>query len=86
MIHYLLFIDNTEEFVSEAFKQQRINNEIIKNNLNIVYTPLHGSGRIPVSKILEMDGFHCVSLVDNQANEDGNFSTVKSPNPEIRKL
>lgn len=81
----LTFIDNTEEFVSEAFKQQRINNEIIKNNLNIVYTPLHGSGRIPVSKILEMDGFHCVSLVDNQANDDGNFSTVKLPNPEDKE-
>lgn len=81
----LTFIDNTEEFVSEAFKQQRINNEIIKNNLNIVYTPLHGSGRIPVSKILEMDGFHCASLVEEQANDDGNFSTVKSPNPEDKE-
>ena len=81
----LTFIDNTEEFVSEVYKQQRIKNEIIKNNLNVVYTPLHGSGRIPVSKILEMDGFHCVSLVDEQANDDGNFSTVKSPNPEDKE-
>ena len=81
----LTFIDNTEEFVSEVFKQQRIKNEIIKNNLNIVYTPLHGSGRIPVSKILEMDGFYCVSLVDEQANDDGDFSTVKSPNPEDKE-
>lgn len=81
----LTFIDNTEEFVSEVFRQQRIKNEIIKNNLNIVYTPLHGSGRIPVSKILEMDGFHCVSLVDEQANDDGDFSTVKSPNPEDKE-
>lgn len=81
----LTFIDNTEEFVSEVFKQQRIKNEIIKNDLNIVYTPLHGSGRVPVSKILEMDGFHCVSLVDEQANDDGNFSTVKSPNPEDKE-
>lgn len=81
----LTFIDNTEEFVSEVFRQQRIKNEIIKNNLNIVYTPLHGSGRIPVSKILEMDGFYCVSLVDEQANDDGDFSTVKSPNPEDKE-
>lgn len=81
----LTFIDNTEEFVSEVFRQQRIKNEIIKNNLNIVYTPLHGSGRIPVSKILEMDGFHWVSLVDEQANDDGDFSTVKSPNPEDKE-
>lgn len=81
----LTFIDNTEEFVSEVYKQQRIKNEIIKNNLNIVYTPLHGSGRVPVSRILEMDGFHCVSLVDEQANDDGDFSTVKSPNPEDKE-
>lgn len=81
----LTFIDNTEEFVSEVYKQQRIKNEIIKNNLNVVYTPLHGSGRIPVSKILEMDGFHCASIVDEQANDDGNFSTVKSPNPEDKE-
>lgn len=81
----LTFIDNTEEFVSEVYKQQRIKNERIKNNLNVVYTPLHGSGRVPVSKILKMDGFHCVSLVDEQANDDGDFSTVKSPNPEDKE-
>lgn len=81
----LTFIDNTEEFVSEVFKQQRIKNEIIKNNLNIVYTPLHGSGRVPVSMILKRDGFNCVELVKEQANDDGNFSTVKSPNPEDKE-
>lgn len=81
----LTFIDNTEEFVSEVYKQQRINNEIIKNNLNVVYTPLHGSGRIPVSMILKKDGFNCVELVKEQANDDGNFSTVKSPNPEDKE-
>lgn len=81
----LTFIDNTEEFVSEVYKQQRINNEIIKNNLNIVYTPLHGSGRVPVSMILKRDGFNCVELVKEQANDDGNFSTVKSPNPEDKE-
>ena len=75
-------IDNTDAFVDKVFKQQRIEDRKAKLNLNIVYTPLHGSGRVPVSKILEMDGFTCVSLVDEQANDDGNFSTVKSPNPE----
>lgn len=81
----LTFIDNTEEFVSEVYKQQRIKNEIIKNNLNVVYTPLHGSGRIPVSMILKRDGFNCVELVKEQANDDGDFSTVKSPNPEDKE-
>ena len=81
----LTFIDNTEKFVSEVFRQQRIKNEIIKNNLNVVYTPLHGSGRMPVSMILKRDGFNCVELVKEQANDDGNFSTVKSPNPEDKE-
>lgn len=81
----LTFIDNTEEFVAEVFRQQRIKNEIIKNNLNVVYTPLHGSGRMPVSMILKKDGFNCVELVKEQANDDGNFSTVKSPNPEDKE-
>ena len=47
--------------------------------LKIVYTPLHGSGRIPVAEILKP--FSC-SLVVSQAEPDGNFPTVRSPNPE----
>ena len=51
-------------------------------NLKIVYTPLHGSGITMVPKALDMYGFKNVYLVDEQAVPDGNFPTVKSPNPE----
>lgn len=50
--------------------------------LKIVYTPLHGTGITMVPKALEMYGFQNVYLVDEQAVPDGNFPTVKSPNPE----
>ncbi len=76
MIHYLLLLIIQEEYVSEVYKQQRIKNEIIKNNLNIVYTPVHSSGRIPVYIDLKRDGFNCVELVKEQANDDGNFSKL----------
>lgn len=81
----LEIIDDTEQFLSEVFKQQRIKDENIKSKLSVVYTPLHGSGRIPVSKILEMDGFRTVNLVKEQSDGNGDFPTVKSPNPEDRE-
>lgn len=61
-----------------------LNPEAIKKakNLKIVYTPLHGTGITMVPKALEMFGFQNVILVDEQAVTDGNFPTVKSPNPE----
>lgn len=51
-------------------------------DLKIVYTPLHGTGITMVPKALSMYGFENVVLVDEQAIPDGNFPTVKSPNPE----
>lgn len=49
------------------------------SDLKIVYTPLHGTGNIPVRRMLEgMD----VTVVKEQEMPDGNFSTVRSPNPE----
>jgi len=50
--------------------------------LKIVYTPLHGTGITMVPKALKMFGFQNIYLVDEQAVPDGNFPTVKSPNPE----
>ena len=49
--------------------------------LRVVYTPLHGTGLRPVSEVLAANGFD-LSLVQEQAEPDGNFSTVRSPNPE----
>jgi phosphoglucomutase len=51
------------------------------SDLKIVYTPLHGTGNIPVRKVLSDMSFD-VSVVNEQAVADGNFATVRSPNPE----
>ncbi len=50
-----------------------------KSDLKIVYTPLHGTGNIPVRRILEGRD---VTVLPEQEMPDGNFSTVRSPNPE----
>lgn len=63
-------------FLAEVKKQSLYEK---KSDLKIVYTPLHGTGNIPVRKMLEgMD----VTVVKEQELPDGNFSTVRSPNPE----
>ena len=51
-------------------------------DIKIVYTPLHGTGRMPVKRILNELGFEKVYIVPEQEMPDGNFSTVKYPNPE----
>jgi len=56
--------------------------EQIDKNINIVYTPIHGAGNIPIRKILKERGFKNIHVVEEQAAPDPNFSTVESPNPE----
>lgn len=53
-------------------------------DMKIVFTPLHGTGNKPVRRILKEIGFTNVLVVPEQELPDGNFSTVKSPNPEER--
>ena len=65
-----------DKFLKEV-KKQSIYEE--KSDLKIVYTALHGTGNIPVRKALQ--GMN-VSIVKSQELPDGNFSTVRSPNPE----
>ena len=52
--------------------------------LKIVYSPLHGTGNVPVREVLAHQGFTGVRIVAAQEKPDGNFSTVRSPNPEER--
>ena len=52
------------------------------DNIKIVYTPIHGTGKYPVSESLRRFGFTDVHLVDEQSEPDGSFPTVESPNPE----
>lgn len=68
--------DVLDAFIS-AVETQSLYRE--KSNLKIVYTPLHGTGNIPVRTVLR--DFN-VSVVKEQELPDGNFSTVRSPNPE----
>ncbi|MBR4723181.1 MAG: phospho-sugar mutase [Clostridia bacterium] len=73
-----------EKFL-ETVKTQQINPEsvfAVADTMKLVYTPFHGSGSRPVKEILKRIGFKNVLVVAEQDNEDGNFPTVKSPNPE----
>ena len=65
-----------DAFLKEVKKQSLYEEP---SDIKIVYTPLHGTGNIPVRKILE--GMN-ISVVKEQELPDGNFSTVRSPNPE----
>ena len=55
-----------------------------KAALKAVYSPLHGTGFVPVTEILKNQGYTGVETVKEQTVADGNFSTVTSPNPEER--
>ena len=68
-----------DEFI-KAVKTQSLYNE--HSELKIVYTPLHGTGNVPVRKVLEDK---IVYVVKEQEEPNGNFPTVVSPNPEDRK-
>ena len=68
-----------DEFI-KAVKTQSLYNE--HSELKIVYTPLHGTGNVPVRKVLEDK---TVYVVKEQEEPNGNFPTVVSPNPEDRK-
>ena len=71
-----------------ALKKQVINPDIIKemaDKLEIVYTPLHGTGNIPATRVLKEVGFNKVTVVPEQALPDGDFPTVGYPNPEDPK-
>ena len=72
----------------EELKKQSIHPEIIKEmakDIKIVYTPLHGTGNLPVRRVLKELGFEHVYVVPEQEKPDGNFPTVAYPNPESPK-
>lgn len=69
----------------EELKKQSIHPEVIKEmakDFTIVYTPLHGTGNLPVRRVLKELGFEKVYVVKEQELPDGNFPTVAYPNPE----
>lgn len=72
-----------DAYIGELHKLVMNPEEIQKaGDLKIVYSPLHGTGLKPVTRVLSELGFKDVHVVEEQAVQDGNFPTVKSPNPE----
>lgn len=77
-----------DDLYMEQLKKQSIHPEIIKEmakDIKIVYTPLHGTGNLPVRRVLKELGFEQVYVVKEQELPDGNFPTVSYPNPESPK-
>ena len=75
----------TEKFLAAVGRCDTGIDRKAAEDLKVVYTPLHGSGRDYVLKTLENAGFGQITLVEEQAGFDGAFPTVKKPNPEDRE-
>lgn len=80
--------EDVDKIYLENVFSRRVNPDAIKNvsdSFGIVYTPFHGSGNMPVQRILKMCGLKNLYIVKEQEEPDGNFPTVKSPNPEDKE-
>ena len=68
----------------EEIKSVSVNPALLSNtkDLSVVYTPLHGTGLMLTKRALDQAGFTGLHVVSEQATPDGDFTTVKSPNPE----
>jgi len=73
-----------EAYLNEVQKC-RINPDLDLSGLNVIYSPLHGSGNKPVREILKRIGVTNVTVVKEQEEPDGNFPTAPYPNPEIKE-
>jgi len=76
-----------DAYIAELKKQIKCQDAIDKygKDIKIVYTPLHGTGNIPVRRVLKEIGFENVYVVPEQELPDGDFPTVGYPNPETEK-
>jgi phosphoglucomutase len=81
-------IEYIDAEIDEAFVNSTVENasfntpKAAKENLNIVFTPLHGTSVKSIPAVLAKAGYTNVNIVKEQETPDGNFPTVKSPNPE----
>ncbi|PQJ73967.1 phospho-sugar mutase [Polaribacter gangjinensis] len=69
-------------FITESVKNGSLSNNIDRKNLKIVFTSIHGTSIVSVPDALKKAGYTDVHIVEEQRIPDGNFPTVKSPNPE----
>lgn len=72
-------------FINEVKRQSVLYGEEIDKNIAIVYSPLNGTGLIPVTRVLVEGGYSNISLVSEQEKPDGDFPTCKYPNPEMKE-
>ena len=72
-------------FLERVKKESVVGSEPIDRSANIVYTPLNGTGLVPVTRILAETGFENVTVVKEQELPDGHFPTCPFPNPEIKE-
>ncbi|MDW7668320.1 MAG: phospho-sugar mutase [Bacillota bacterium] len=73
-----------EDSFIEKSKTLSLNNDVDKS-IVIVYTPLHGTGLVPIKRLLEEMDYESLYIVEEQMKPDGSFPTVDSPNPEDEK-
>lgn len=82
---YQVIGEEIDQRYMQELKKLVLNPQVIQEqakDLKIVYTPLHGTGNLPVRRILKELGFEQVYVVPEQEKPDGNFPTVSYPNPE----
>ena len=85
MIEYISE-DIYTDFVEEVKKQSVLTaDDKIDKNVSIVFSPLHGTGLKPVLRTLKESGYTNITVVKEQEEPDGNFTTCPFPNPEIKE-
>ena len=72
-------------YIEDVKKLSMVGDEKINKDFSIIYTPLHGAGLVPVTRILKETGYNKIVVVKEQQFPDGNFLTCPYPNPEIRE-
>ena len=83
-LYNVIGYDMDDKYIA-ALKKMSLNGDIIKqvaDDIKIVYTPFHGTGNVPVRRILKELGFKHVYVVPEQEKPDPDFTTLEYPNPE----
>ena len=73
------------KFINRVKQESLLVDEKLDKSVKIIYSPLHGTGLKPVTRILKESGFNNIIVVKEQEEPDGNFATCPYPNPEIRE-
>ncbi len=73
------------KFINRVKQESLLVDEKLDKSVKIIYSPLHGTGLKPVTRILKESGFNNIIVVKEQEQPDGNFTTCPYPNPEIRE-